>query len=113
MYCRPTLTINYVLVYRYRLYRGVRRIFGGGVPRGGGGVPRSAKEANNPILLKVQSLQLSFRPAGVSLGGGGGAKAPPGPPLRRPCYKSIDLRFYNFELIDLGLIYMMMVAITA
>ena len=35
--------------------RGVRRIFGGGVPRGGegvqregGGVPRSAKEANNP-----------------------------------------------------------------
>ena len=45
-----------------------------------GGVPRSAKEANNPILLKVQSLQLSFRPAGVSLGGGGGAKAPPGPP---------------------------------
>ena len=51
------------------------------MPRGGG-VPRSAKEANNPILLKVQSLQLSFRPAGVSLGGGGGggAKAPPGPP---------------------------------
>ena len=37
------------------------------MPRGGGGVPRSAKEANNPILLKVQSLQLSFRPAGVSL----------------------------------------------
>ena len=54
------------------------------MPRGGGGVPRSAKEANNPILLKVQSLQLSFRPAGVSLGGGGGAKAPPGPPLRTP-----------------------------
>ena len=53
------------------------------MPRGGG-VPRSAKEANNPILLKVQSLQLSFRPAGVSLGGGGGAKAPPGPPLRTP-----------------------------
>ena len=48
-------------------------------------MPRSAKEANNPILLKVQSLQLSFRPAGVSLGGGGGgAKAPPGPPLRTP-----------------------------
>ena len=43
-------------------------------------MPRSAKEANNPILLKVQSLQLSFRPAGVSLGGGGGAKAPPAPP---------------------------------
>ena len=55
----------------------------GGAERGGG-VPRSAKEANNPILLKVQSLQLSFRPAGVSLGGGGGAKAPPGPPLRTP-----------------------------
>ena len=36
------------------------------------------------VLLKVQSLQLSFRPAGVSLGGGGGAKAPPGPPLRTP-----------------------------
>ena len=31
------------------------------------------------VLLKVQSLQLSFRPAGVSLGGGG-AKAPFGPP---------------------------------
>ena len=55
----------------------------GGAERGG--VPRSAKEANNPILLKVQSLQLSFRPAGVSLGGGGGGgKAPPGPPLRTP-----------------------------
>ena len=47
------------------------------MPRGGGGVPRSAKEANNPILLKVQSLQLSFRPAGVSLGGGGGGPRPP------------------------------------
>ena len=67
--------------------RGVRRIFGGGVPRGGGGVPRSAKEANNPILLKVQSLQLSFRPAGVSLGGGGGGQGPPWPPpLRTPLY---------------------------
>ena len=54
------------------------------MPRGGGGVPRSAKEANNPILLKVQSLQLSFRPAGVSLGGGGGAKAPPAPPAYAP-----------------------------
>ena len=33
------------------------------------------------VLLKVQSLQLSFRPAGVSLGGGGGGgKAPFGPP---------------------------------
>ena len=56
---------------------------------GGGGVPRSAKEANNPILLKVQSLQLSFRPAGVSLGGGGGGPRPPlppPPPLRTPLY---------------------------
>ena len=39
------------------------------------------------VLLKVQSVQVSFRPAGVSLGGGG-AKAPfaplpppPGTPL--------------------------------
>ena len=32
------------------------------------------------VLLKVQYLQLSFRPAGVSLGGGGGGKAPFGPP---------------------------------
>ena len=33
------------------------------------------------VLLKVQSLQLSFRPAGVSLGGGGGGGArPPSPP---------------------------------
>ena len=59
------------------------------MPRGGG-VPRSAKEANNPILLKVQSLQLSFRPAGVSLGGGGGGgpRPPLAPPLRTPlrCY---------------------------
>ena len=54
------------------------------MPRGGGGVPRSAKEANNPILLKVQSLQLSFRPAGVSLGGGGGARPPLAPPCVRP-----------------------------
>ena len=59
--------------------------FSEGGCREGGGVPRSAKEANNPILLKVQSLQLSFRPAGVSLGGGGGAKAPPGPPP--PCVR--------------------------
>ena len=43
-------------------------------------MPRSAKEANNPILLKVQSLQLSFRPAGVSLGGGGGPRPPLAPP---------------------------------
>ena len=37
------------------------------------------------VLLKVQSLQLSFRPAGVSLGGGGArppsAPPPPGTPL--------------------------------
>ena len=36
------------------------------------------------VLLKVQSLQLSFRPAGVSLGGGGGGggggQGPPWPP---------------------------------
>ena len=59
------------------------------MPRGGG-VPRSAKEANNPILLKVQSLQLSFRPAGVSLGGGGGGgpRPPLAPPCVRPCYIS-------------------------
>ena len=48
-------------------------------------MPRSAKEANNPILLKVQSLQLSFRPAGVSLGGGGGQGPPWPPPCVRPC----------------------------
>ena len=61
------------------------------MPRGGGGVPRSAKEANNPILLKVQSLQLSFRPAGVSLGGGGGGPRPPlAPPCVRPCVGNID-----------------------
>ena len=36
------------------------------------------------VLLKVQSLQLSFRPAGVSLGGGGGGKAPFGPPGYAP-----------------------------
>ena len=35
------------------------------------------------VLLKVQSLQLSFRPAGVSLGGGG-AKAPFAPPGYAP-----------------------------
>ena len=70
--------------------RGVRRIFGGGVPRGGGGVPRSAKEANNPILLKVQSLQLSFRPAGVSLGGGGGPRPPLAPPCVRPWIAYIE-----------------------
>ena len=32
------------------------------------------------VLLKVQYLQLSFRPAGVSLGGGGGGARPPSPP---------------------------------
>ena len=77
----------------YHLISGINSITGayagfseGGGAERGGGVPRSAKEANNPILLKVQSLQLSFRPAGVSLGGGGGAKAPPGPPLRTPLH---------------------------
>ena len=35
------------------------------------------------VLLKVQSLQLSFRPAGVSLDGGGGAR-PPSAPLATP-----------------------------
>ena len=70
------------------------------MPRGGGGVPRSAKEANNPILLKVQSLQLSFRPAGVSLGGGGGgAKAPPGPP---PAYAP-DQEIAELDLSIVGL----------
>ena len=56
----------------------------GGAERGGG-VPRSAKEALIVfVLLKVQSLQLSFRPAGVSLGGGGGGQGPPWPP---PCVR--------------------------
>ena len=36
------------------------------------------------VLLKVQSLQLSFRPAGVSLGGGGGGQGPLLPPLGTP-----------------------------
>ena len=63
------------------------------MPRGGGG-PRSAKEANNPILLKVQSLQLSFRPAGVSLGGGGGGQGPPWPPpCVRPCIVHVLILF--------------------
>ena len=35
------------------------------------------------VLLKVQSLQLSFRPAGVSLGGGG-PRPPSAPPLATP-----------------------------
>ena len=61
------------------------------MPRGGG-VPRSAKEANNPILLKVQSLQLSFRPAGVSLGGGGGPRPPLAPPCVRPWFAGSDVR---------------------
>ena len=67
----------YVCMYVQGRTQDFRR---GGAERGGGGVPRSAKEANNPILLKVQSLQLSFRPAGVSLGGGGGGQGPPWPP---------------------------------
>ena len=58
-------------------------------------MPRSAKEANNPILLKVQSLQLSFRPAGVSLGGGGGQ----GPPLAPPAYAP---DFIHLTVVDLG-----------
>ena len=66
------------------------------MPRGGGGVPRSAKEANNPILLKVQSLQLSFRPAGVSLGGGGGGQGPPWPP---PAYAP-DLQIQTYLTSD-------------
>ena len=74
----------------YYLLQGRTQDFRRGGAERGGGVPRSAKEANNPILLKVQSLQLSFRPAGVSLGGGGGgAKAPPGPPCVRPCIITI------------------------
>ena len=40
------------------------------------------------VLLKVQSLQLSFRPAGVSLGGGGGGQGPPWPP---PAYAPVML----------------------
>ena len=36
------------------------------------------------VLLKVQSLQLSFRPAGVSLGGGGGPRPPSAPPGYAP-----------------------------
>ena len=39
------------------MYRGVARIFGGGVPRGG--VPRSAKEANNP---NKRAAELKPRP---------------------------------------------------
>ena len=73
--------------YKYIRISGAYAVFSEGGCREGGGVPRSAKEANNPILLKVQSLQLSFRPAGVSLGegGGGGPRPPlPPPPLRTP-----------------------------
>ena len=76
---------------RLRLHhtrQGRTQDFRRGGAEGGGGVPRSAKEANNPILLKVQSLQLSFRPAGVSLGGslgGGGPRPPLAPPCVRPC----------------------------
>ena len=60
-------------------------------------MPRSAKEANNPILLKVQSLQLSFRPAGVSLGGGGGG---PRPPLAPPCVRPCTVKGRNHKLIS-------------
>ena len=68
-------------------------------------MPRSAKEANNPILLKVQSLQLSFRPAGVSLGGGGGPRPPLAPP---PAYapvvrsSNIDDDFGTHNLVLVG-----------
>ena len=81
--CGPPTFAMLNTIYRGVAYAGFSE---GGCREGGGGVPRSAKEANNPILLKVQSLQLSFRPAGVSLGGGGGgAKAPPlAPPCVRP-----------------------------
>ena len=41
------------------------------------------------VLLKVQSLQLSFRPAGVSLGGGGGQGPLRPPPWLRPCGCSV------------------------
>ena len=64
-------------------------------------MPRSAKEANNPILLKVQSLQLSFRPAGVSLGGGGGGQGPPWPPLRTPLsiknHSSVEYKLFQIH----------------
>ena len=33
-------------------FRGVRRIFGGGVPRGGGGVPRSAIGPNSVCFVE-------------------------------------------------------------
>ena len=70
----------------------------GGCREGGGGVPRSAKEANNPILLKVQSLQLSFRPAGVSLGGGGGGQGPPWPPPAYAPELERETRNHNYLL---------------
>ena len=79
--CQRVQTLNTLNVSDPGAYAGFSE---GGCREGGGGVPRSAKEANNPILLKVQSLQLSFRPAGVSLGGGGGGQGPPGPP---PCVR--------------------------
>ena len=63
-------------------------------------MPRSAKEANNPILLKVQSLQLSFRPAGVSLGGGGGGQGPPWPPpAYAPGLASMSIIFLHCQPI--------------
>ena len=80
--CAPS---EHLTVLGSRRLSGAYAGFSEGGCREGGGVPRSAKEANNPILLKVQSLQLSFRPAGVSLGGGGGQGPPwPPPPLRTP-----------------------------
>ena len=77
----PLMTVWWQSIRYTRLQGRTQDFRRGGAEGGGGrGVPRSAKEANNPILLKVQSLQLSFRPAGVSLGGGGGGQGPPWPP---------------------------------
>ena len=52
------------------------------------------------VLLKVQSLQLSFRPAGVSLGGGGGGARPPSaPPPATPL-----VRLYKFSSFMLNIV---------
>ena len=47
------------------------------------------------VLLKVQSLQLSFRPASVSLGGGGGPRPPSAPP---PGYAPEVIQLYVLAL---------------
>ena len=55
------------------------------------------------VLLKVQSLQLSFRPAGVSLGGGGGGGQGPlrPPPLATPLGMSVlETQLGNIVNID-------------